>query len=341
MFFGASGSIAGGTMFTFPFIPRRHVCVDVEQRLRVALHVRQQPLHRRRVGRRDVDVAAPHPALRLLRHERVERGRLRVVDDADVPSARQLAGVHLVVLRPRRPLLLGEVLRVALERVVHDLRGVEELLAPVDHLPLDFEPDVAHQRHQRVEDLRHAAAERRRAQVDDASALERLRQLTDLLDERAPDEVRVVGEALAGQRDGLQHAANLPADVPERALAELDLDLLRVAAPVDLQRHLLAGLVGRDQLGELRGVLDRLAADLGDDVAAGAVRLRLEGDLAVAAADAGLLGGPAGVRRPGPTRPCRRRARSGRRAAGRARPRRRRGTRNAPRRRRAACRASA
>jgi hypothetical protein len=42
--------------------------------------------------------------------------------------------------------------------------------------------------------------------VDDAPALERLRQLTDLLDERAADDVCVVGEALVGQRDGLEHA---------------------------------------------------------------------------------------------------------------------------------------
>ena len=110
-------------------------------------------------------------ALRLLRRERVDRRGLRVVHDADVPAARELARVHLVVLLPGRPLLLGEVLRVALQRVVHELGGVEELLAPVDHLPLDLEPDVAHQRDQRVEDLRHAAAERGRRQVDDALAL--------------------------------------------------------------------------------------------------------------------------------------------------------------------------
>ncbi len=183
----------------------RHVVAHVEQRRRVALDVRQQPLHRLRVRRRDVDVAAPDPAARLLRHERVDRGRLRVVDDAEVPAARELARVHLVVLRPGRPLLLGEVLRVALEGVVHDLRGVEELLAPVDHLPLDLEPDVAHQRHERVEDLRDAAAERRGAQVDDAPALQRLGQLADLLHERAADDVGVVGEGLRGQRYWLEH----------------------------------------------------------------------------------------------------------------------------------------
>ena len=163
MFFGASGSIAGGTMFTPPSMPGGHVVVRRGRATRRSAHVGQQALHRRRVGRRDVDVAAPDPALRLLGHEREQRGRLRVVHDAHVPAARELARVHLVVLRPGRPLLVGEVLRVALQRVVHQLRRVEELLAAVDHLPLGVEPDVAHQRDQRVEDLRDAAAERGRA----------------------------------------------------------------------------------------------------------------------------------------------------------------------------------
>ena len=141
----------------------------------------------------------------LLGHEREQRGGLRVVHDAHVPAVRELARVHLVVLRPGRPLLLGEVLRAALQRVVHQLRRVEELLAAVDHLPLDLEPDVAHQRHERVEDLRDAAAERRGRQVHDAPALQRLGELAHLLHEWAADDVRVVGEALAGEGDGLEH----------------------------------------------------------------------------------------------------------------------------------------
>jgi hypothetical protein len=127
------------------------------------------------------------------------------VHEADVPPPRELAGVHLVVLEPRRPLLLGEVLGVPLEGVVHELRGVEELLAPVDDLPLDLEADVAHQRDQRVEDLRHPAAEGGGAELDNALALQRLGELSDLLDQRAADDVGVVGQALMGQRDGLKH----------------------------------------------------------------------------------------------------------------------------------------
>src|SRR6185312_1647004 len=60
-----------------------------------------------------------------------QRGRLRVVDEADVPSARQLARVHLVVGAPRRPLLLVEVLRRALQRV-GELADLGDQLAAAD-----------------------------------------------------------------------------------------------------------------------------------------------------------------------------------------------------------------
>ena len=200
MFFGVSGSIAGGTTLTLPLHARGHVVAHVEQRLRVVLDVGQQLRDRLRVGRREVDVAAPHPALGLLGHEPVQRRRLRVVDQADVPAAGQLAGVHLVVAPPGRPLLLVEVLGSALERVVHQLGRVEELLAPVDHLPLAVQAHVAHQRHERVEDLRDAAAERGRRDVHDPLALQRLGQLADFGDQLPAADVRVVGERLVGRR---------------------------------------------------------------------------------------------------------------------------------------------
>ena len=215
--------------------PAGHVVADVEERRVIARQVREQALDRCRVGRREVDVAAPDPAGRLLRHERVQRGRLGIVDDADVPPARQLAGVHLVVALPDVPLLVRQVLRVALQRVVHELGGVEELLAPVDDLPLDVEPDVAHERHEREQDLRHAAAERGGRQVQHPLPGQRRRQLPDLLDERPADEVGVVGEALVGEWDGLEHER--PEDTRsaaagrgrQRPVAELDVDVAAFA----------------------------------------------------------------------------------------------------------------
>ena len=111
-----------------------------------------------------------------------ERRRLRVVDDHDIPPARELARVHFPVPTPGRPLLLVEILRRALERVVHQLGGVEELFPSVDHLPLHVKADVAHQRDERVEDLGHPPAEGGRGDVHDPLALQRLGKLADLGD---------------------------------------------------------------------------------------------------------------------------------------------------------------
>ncbi len=108
---------------------------------------------------------------------------------------------------PSRPLLLVEILGGSLQGVVHELGRVEELFAPVDHLPLAVQADVAHQRHERVEDLRDPSAERGCGDVHDALALERLGQLLDLGDQVPTADVRVVGERLVTDGDGLEHAA--------------------------------------------------------------------------------------------------------------------------------------
>ncbi|UUY04621.1 hypothetical protein LRS13_03540 [Svornostia abyssi] len=117
----------------------------------------------------------------------------------------ELAGVHLVVALPHIPLVGREVLRVALQRVVHELRRVEELLAAVDDLPLGLQAHVVHERDERVEDLRDAAAERGRRQMHHARALQRLGELVDLLDQVAAADVGVVGELLRADGDGLEH----------------------------------------------------------------------------------------------------------------------------------------
>ena len=122
--------------------------------------------------------------------------RLRVVDDDRVPLALQPVGVDRVDLVEDLPLLVAERLVGALQRVVEELGRVEELLLAEDHVPVGVEADVAHQRHDRVEDLRDAAAEGGRADVEDALSLERLGELADPLDQRLADDVRVVGEGL-------------------------------------------------------------------------------------------------------------------------------------------------
>ncbi len=70
-----------------------HVVLEVEDRAVVGADERDEPLDGRGVRRGEVDVAAPDPAPRLLRHVLVDRRRLRVVHDDRVPAARQLLGV--------------------------------------------------------------------------------------------------------------------------------------------------------------------------------------------------------------------------------------------------------
>ena len=152
-------------------------------------------------------MAAPDPALGLLRHQFVEPCRLGVVHKADVPAVAQLTGVHLVEATPGVPLLGIEILGGALEGVMHQLGGVEELFAAVDDLPLAVEPDIAHQGDERVEDLRDPAAEGGRRDVHDTMALQRLGQLADLRDQLAAADVCVVAERLVRYRYGLEHAA--------------------------------------------------------------------------------------------------------------------------------------
>src|SRR3954463_10241591 len=96
---------------------------------------------------------------------------------------------------------------MALERVVHQLRGVEELLAADDHLPLGLDARVTHEGDERVQDLGDAAAESGRRQMQDLEALQLVRQLFDLLDQRPADEVRVVSQGLVTHPYGLKQGA--------------------------------------------------------------------------------------------------------------------------------------
>ena len=162
------------------------------------------------VGRRQVDVAAPHPARLAASDVLAHRQRLGVVDDDHVPlvGVGQGVGVQLVVDLEDRLLVIGDALLVALQRVVDRLGDVVELVAALDHAPLGVEPGVDHERDQRVLDLGHAAAERGGGEVQDALALERLRQPADLLGQRPSDQRVVVGERLVADID-LLHAREL------------------------------------------------------------------------------------------------------------------------------------
>ena len=129
------------------------------------------------------------------------------MDDHEVVVVLELLRVLGVVAAEDLLLGLGQATLVALQRVVDRLRDGEELVGALDDPPLDVEPDVGHQRDERVVDLGDAAAERGRREVHDALAAQRLGEAVDLLHQPARRQRRIVGERLVSGVDELEHRA--------------------------------------------------------------------------------------------------------------------------------------
>ena len=91
-------------------------------------------------------MAAPDPARGLLRARACRSAAAGGRGRGTRPIRPRARGRSSRCSAARSPTAPRQVLRRALERVVHQLGRVEELLAPVDHLPLAVEADVAHQR---------------------------------------------------------------------------------------------------------------------------------------------------------------------------------------------------
>src|SRR5439155_2715620 len=128
-----------------------------------------------------VDVTAPDPAPARLAGVLDEARRLRVVDDDEVELALKRGGVLAVVTAEDLLLCLAQAARAALESVVDRLRHVEELVLAVDDSPFGLETRIAHERHERVEDLGHPAPESGRRQMQHSLAGKRSRERTDLV----------------------------------------------------------------------------------------------------------------------------------------------------------------
>jgi hypothetical protein len=127
------------------------------------------------------------------------------VDDHEVVVVLELLRVLGVVAAEDLLLGLGQATLVALEGVVDRLRHAEELVGALDDPPFDVEPRVGHQRDERVVDLGHAAAERRRRKMHDALATQRLGETVDLLHQATRRQRRIVGEGLVSGVDELEH----------------------------------------------------------------------------------------------------------------------------------------
>ena len=134
--------------------------------------------------------------------------RLRIVDDDEVVRVGvDLARVQLLELREHVALLRGQALRVCPAAHCGSSSSREERVGALDDPPLDREPRVLHERHERVLDLGDAAAERRRGELEHARAGKRLGELADLVHQPAGRDRRVVRKRLVTDVDELEHAA--------------------------------------------------------------------------------------------------------------------------------------
>jgi hypothetical protein len=131
--------------------------------------------------------------------------RLRVVDEHEVVLVAELLGVERLEAAVDLLLRLRQPGRVALQRVVDRLRDREELLGARDDPPLGVEAGVTHQRHERVVDLGHPAAERGRGEMHQPLPAQRLGEPADLLHQPARRDRRVVRERFLADVDELEH----------------------------------------------------------------------------------------------------------------------------------------
>ncbi len=127
----------------------------------------------------------------------LEQGRLRIVDEHDVPVLAGLLeclGGHAVVLFVDRPVLDGKLVLGALQGVVEALGDVEERLRPEHDIPFGLQAGIPHQRYERVQDLGDPATEARRADVQDPLPPQALPEGHYLIVELPADYAAIIGE---------------------------------------------------------------------------------------------------------------------------------------------------
>src|SRR6266511_3875744 len=177
----------------------------------VQLDERPEELPDHRVGRRQVDVTPPDPLRARARRrgsiadEVEERSGLWVVDDDEVVLALEEERVvektlEVLTLHLRRPVDVG-----ALQCVVDLLRGGEELVAAVQHLPFRFETDATEQGHVRREELRDTTSVSGRVDVEHACSAHRRRERPNALHRLVADDGGVVTQIPLEERDTLEH----------------------------------------------------------------------------------------------------------------------------------------
>src|SRR5919109_2345409 len=189
-----------------------HVLRHVEDRRVVPGDQRQQELEDVLVRRREIDVAAPDPLSRGVGGVVDHRHRLGVVDDHEVVvRVVEVGGVRAVVFVEDLLLLLGQPLRIPLQRVVDRLRDVEELVLSLDDQPVRLEPGALHERDERVVDLGDAAPESGGRDVGDALPGKRATESLDVGHQPATADRRVIDERLRTDVDVREHRLGVSA----------------------------------------------------------------------------------------------------------------------------------
>ena len=219
---------------------------------RIEIRPDERPADLGRLVRRVTpDVTSPDDVRAGGVNRRGQTGRLGVVQDHDVvrPDEReQLAGVVVLRLLVRGVLFRSQWSTVStrpVEVVVNPLRHLEERRVTFDHDPAGVDPDAAHVREQRLEQLGDSSARRGRVHVHDPAA----------------------GELRPGGRGGaLEPSPRVPARSDPRGAADRALRLRPLAAswtsgaPVDSMRHRVGagGSVLRSNPRRIR-TIDRVA----------------------------------------------------------------------------------
>ena len=173
----------------------------------------------RAVRMRKIDVAAPGPVI-CSRFAGINQSRrLRVVDHHEFGVERKSCAVPFVVREKNLEIPRARTIRRAVQRVVKRLGHFKEILAAGHDVPFDVEFQFFRQRHQAVENLRHAAADGRGVDHLDAAAAQGLGQRAQLFDFSCAQQFGIVVQRNAAQRQRLAHAFLLSRSMSRSSLA--------------------------------------------------------------------------------------------------------------------------
>ena len=131
----------------------------------------------RRIGPRQIDVAAPEPVAAFGILARLdERRRLRIVNHDKTPVQQNAVAIHPVQLAKGLKPALASHVRPTVQRIVERFGDVEEIAIALHHVPPGIQPKLPHQRENPRQQLRHPATHGRGIHHIHGRPFQRLRQ---------------------------------------------------------------------------------------------------------------------------------------------------------------------